>query len=478
MRNRDDAPALRPGLGSGLGPGSGGAHPPMFGGLHTGASPRPQLAGREDQACARRPVMRPGWIMILLAVTAVTAAAGGFEVSRMQAGQPAPAAQAPAAESTQAPADSVDVPAEKLKNMDLHYATADARPLVRTVRATGVVSFNDLRMAQLSPPARGRIQSIEVAVGQPVQAGQRLALLDNYDLGDTRSRIAAAQASLMQAKAEQAAAQAAYNRAGELVRIGGLAQSELERRRAEVARMDAATRTRVAELQQWKETEQRQGPAGPQDASGDGISSAVQGPANSRGAIVAPFSGVIHSIGAVPGELVDTSRQLFSLTDLSTVWVLADVVERDLGAVKVGEVVLLSVDAYPGRSFTGRVAYIPDQIDPRSGTARIRCEIPNPDGALRANMFATAEISAPLGRDGIVVPDAALQDIDGKPAAFTPAKPGEGGGVGRFNRKFVRLGLRSGGFTEIVEGLTANDEVVTEGSFWLKAALTQTPDAG
>jgi cobalt-zinc-cadmium efflux system membrane fusion protein len=176
----------------------------------------------------------------------------------------------------------------------------------------------------------------------------------------------------------------------------------------------------------------------------------------------------------VPGELVDTSRQLFSLADLSTVWVQVDVAERDLGAVKVGEDVSLSVDAYPGRVFVGQVAYIPDQIDPRSGTARVRCEVSNSDGELRANMFVTADIKSPLGRSGIIVPNAALQDIDGKPVVFTPAGPGH------FERHVVRLGLRSGGFTEIVEGLPAKTTVVTDGSFWLKAALTQPsiPDAG
>jgi cobalt-zinc-cadmium efflux system membrane fusion protein len=408
-----------------------------------------------------------------MGATALVAAAAGFEANSRPTAQPSPKAPA-AAETAQPSSDSVDVAPAALHNMDLHFATAALRPLVRNVDATGIVAFNDLRMAQLSPPARGRIQSIEVAVGQPVRAGQRLALLDNFDLGDTRSHIAAAEASLVQAKAEASAAQAAYNRAGELVRIGGLAQSELERRRAEAARTDAETRMREAELRQWQETEQRQMPAGPQDAPAGNIASVVQGPANSLGTIVAPFNGIIHSIGAVPGELVDTSRQLFTLADLSTVWVLADIAERDLGAVQVGETVSVSVDAYPGRTFTGRVAYIPDQIDLRSGTARVRCEVPNPDGALRANMFATAHIKSPLDRDGIMVPDAALQEIDGKPVVFTP------GGPRQFARHFVRLGLHSDGFTEIVEGLADKARVVTDGSFWLKAALTQSsiPDEG
>ena len=175
---------------------------------------------------------------------ASVAAAGSFAVSRGQAVPPNPVAPASADGTSPASSDSVYVAQAALHNMDLHFATAAVRPLVRSVRATGVIAFNDLRMAQPSPPARGRIQSIEVAVGQPVQACQRLALLDNYDLGDTRSRIAALQASLVQARAEASAAQAAYKRAEELVRIDRLAQSELERRRAEVARTDAVTRTR------------------------------------------------------------------------------------------------------------------------------------------------------------------------------------------------------------------------------------------
>ncbi len=435
---------------------------------------------REDKRAIRKSRIRlllaaTALVAAAMGATALLGAAGGFKVSRGSAASSSPAAPvATVASAPAAPSDSVDVAPAALQNMDLHFATANVQPLVRTVRGTGVVAFNELRMAQLSPPARGRIESIEVAVGQPVQAGQRLALLDNYDLGDTRSRIAEAQAALVQAKAEATAAQAAYNRAGELVRIGGLAQSELERRRAEVARTDAAVRTRQAELEQWRETEQRQMPAGPQASAAGNIVSVVQGPASSRGAIVAPFSGMIHSIGAVPGELVDTSRQLFTLADLSTVWVLADIAERDLGAVKVGENVAISVDAYPGRTFVGRVAYIPDQIDPRSGTARIRCEVPNPDGALRANMFVTADIKSPLGRDGVMVPDAALQQIDGKPVVFTQTGPG------RFERHVVRLGLHSGGFTEVVKGLPANATIVTDGSFWVKAALMQSsiPDEG
>src|SRR3984893_5154943 len=130
-------------------------------------------------------VMRMSRIMLLVGASALVAAVGGFEAGHDTAGLPRSAAPTSAVEAAQPSPDSVHVAPPALQNMDLHLATVNVQPLVQTVSATGVVAFNDLRMAQLSPPARGRIQSIEVAVGQPVRAGQRLALVDKYDLGET-----------------------------------------------------------------------------------------------------------------------------------------------------------------------------------------------------------------------------------------------------------------------------------------------------
>src|ERR1700730_13457590 len=132
-------------------------------------------------------VMRRSRIMLLVGASALIAAVGGFEAGHDTVGLPRSAAPASSVETAQSSPAGVDVAPPALQNMDLHLATVNMQPLVRTVSTTGVVAFNDLRMAQRSPPARGRVQSIEVAVGQPVRAGQRLALLDNFDLGDTRS---------------------------------------------------------------------------------------------------------------------------------------------------------------------------------------------------------------------------------------------------------------------------------------------------
>ena len=132
------------------------------------------------------------------------------------------------------------------------------------------------------------------------------------------------------------------------------------------------------------------------------------------------------------------------------------------------------MDAYPGRRFEARVIDVADQTDPGTGTVAVRCALPNPDGALRANMFATVDIEAPLGRNTVVVPDAALQDVNGRTAIFIPV------GNGRFRWQTVRTGYAAQGMTEIPDGLSAGTPVVSDGSYWLKAALMKgaIPDEG
>lgn len=399
---------------------------------------------------------------------------GGLAFHHAQS-SPAPN-PAPAAATEAAPAvpNAVDVSREALGNMNLHFATAELRPLVRSTQVTGVVGFNAKRLAQVSSPSRGRIEAIDVVVGQHVHAGQRLAVLDDFDLSDVRSQVAGAQAAVTDAAAAATTAEIALSRGTELLGIGAMAQSELERRRAAVASAQATLRSRQAELQKWQGMRQRLQPTGSIARSGESSAVAQPSPRDSLGAVVAPFDGVINTVGAAPGDIVDTSLQIFTVADLSTVWVQANVPERELGAIKEGDAVTVTVDAYPGKQFAGHVAYIADQVDPNTGTVTVRADVPNTDGALRANMFATANIASPLGRSAVLVPDEALQDVDGKTAVFIPSS------AGHFTKQIVRTGMSSDGFTEVVDGLAAGTRIVTGGSYWLKADFLQNaiPDEG
>jgi membrane fusion protein, heavy metal efflux system len=421
---------------------------------------------------------------LLAAASAGIAAAAGFAAGHsgsVAASTTAPRTATPAATPADPPLPAaITVSGQELENLQLHVAKAESAPLVRTVLANGTVGYDELHLARITPPARGRIETLDVVVGDRVTAGQRLAVLDNFELSTVRSKVASAEAAVAQAKAQLATAQAALARAANLVRAGGMAQSELDARHAMAASMEADLRTREAELAQYQEERARLMPmTGLSSDANAGASTGAgpvvdEGPLDSRGAIVAPFKGTVDSVSASPGEIIDPSTQIFTVADLSTVWVQLDVPESGLGNVQIGDAVQVRASAYPGRVFPGRVIYISDKIEPATGTAKVRCAVPNPDGALRVNMFATASIVSPLGRAGILVPSSALQDVNGQSVVFIPT------GQGQFAWRAVQAGLVSDDQTQITSGLAAGTPVISEGSYWLKAALMQStiPDEG
>ncbi|WP_426440125.1 efflux RND transporter periplasmic adaptor subunit [Bradyrhizobium genosp. P] len=410
-----------------------------------------------------------------LSVAAIAIAlAAGFA-----AGRSLPAASI-AVPVSAASADTVDpklpatitLPEAKFTNARLQIEETKLAPLVRAVSATGSVEYNQLHLARIRPVARGRIEALDVNAGDRVVAGQRLAVLDNFDLSAAHSKVLGAEAALNQAKAQLTAANAAYDRAANLIRSDLVTQAEVQARRATAASMEADLRTKEAQLRQYQEEEARLLPL--RAAAADASPSGDQPTLDSRGAIVAPFAGVLDTVSVAKGEIVDPATPIFTVSDLSTVWVQADIAERDLGAVKVGDAVEVKVKAFPGRVFTGRITYIPDEIEPTTGMAKVRCEVPNLDDALRVNMFATVTILAPQGDDGIMVPSESLQDVNGQSVVFIPA------GDRQFAWRAVHTGLVANGKTQITSGLAAGMPVVGGGSYWLKAALMQStiPDQG
>jgi membrane fusion protein, heavy metal efflux system len=393
-------------------------------------------------------------------------------------GRSSPSASTPVSVGTAAaPAADPQLPATialsppKLANLQLQIEKANAGPLVRAVSATGSVGYDQLHLARIRPMARGRIEALDVTAGDRVVAGQRLAVLDNFDLSAAHSKVLGAEAALNQAKAQLAAASAAYDRATNLIRSDLVTQAELVARRATAVTMEADLRTKEAQLRQYQEEEARLLPVGPAAAGAD---TSNDQPGGSRGALFAPFAGVVDSVSVATGEIVDPATPIFTVSDLSTVWVQADVAERDLGAVKVGDAVEVKVSAFPGRVFAGRVTYIPDQIEAATGMAKVRCEVPNPDGALRVNMFATVTILSPQGGDAVLAPSSSLQEVNGQSVVFIPT------GDRQFAWRAVHTGLVANGKTQITSGLAAGTPVVGEGSYWLKAALMQStiPDQG
>src|SRR6202048_5329774 len=223
--------------------------------------------------------------LLLSVATVVSAVVAGFAAGRsLPSASIAVPVSAPsvAAAAPQLPATIV-LSEPKLANMQLQIEEAKAGPLVRAVSATGSVGYDQLRLARIRPMARGRIETLDVNAGDRVVAGQRLAVLDNFDLSAAHSKAVSAEAALNQAKAQLVAANAAYDRATNLIRNDLVTQAELVARRATVATMEADLRTKEAELRQYHEEEDRLLPVRPA-AAGSG-SSSDQPPAGSRGAM-------------------------------------------------------------------------------------------------------------------------------------------------------------------------------------------------
>jgi cobalt-zinc-cadmium efflux system membrane fusion protein len=179
----------------------------------------------------------------------------------------------------------------------------------------------------------------------------------------------------------------------------------------------------------------------------------------------APFSGIITDYHASVGEAVEPSTELLSITDMSSLWVLADAFEKDLAHIKVGQNVRVRVDSYPGEVFAGTITYIADVIEPKTRTAKVRCVVENNNGRLKLEMFATIEIPMARTSSVLAVPDSAIQQIDGKSVVFIRSAETE------FQRRDVQTGIVSSGYTEIRSGLKALDPVVCKGSFVVKTAF-------
>jgi Cu(I)/Ag(I) efflux system membrane fusion protein len=192
----------------------------------------------------------------------------------------------------------------------------------------------------------------------------------------------------------------------------------------------------------------------------------------------APRDGVVLERTAVEGMRAQPGDVLFRVADTSVVWAVIDLAERDLGAVSVGQPVIVRARSYPGREFAGRISVIYPQLNKDTRTARVRIELSNPDFALLPDMYVDAEIDTGDPQAVLAVPESAVLDTGSRQAVFIDK------GEGRFEPRDVKIGHRGGGYVEIREGVAEGEPVVVAANFLidaesnLKAALKGFSDAG
>src|SRR5436309_141807 len=190
--------------------------------------------------------------------------------------------------------------------------------------------------------------------------------------------------------------------------------------------------------------------------------------------VASPADGLVIARSVNPGQVINAGQELFVVTDLSTVWIIGDLYERDFSRVRVGSPVTITLPSMPDRSVTGRVAYIDPRVDPATRTAKVRVEVPNRGGDLRLGMFVTMSIRTGTTERITVVPRAAVQTIGDRSVVYVPAE----GEEGKFVERAVKVGPPAGEFVPILNGLKPGDKVVTDGSFYLRAEAARTRSGG
>jgi cobalt-zinc-cadmium efflux system membrane fusion protein len=296
------------------------------------------------------------------------------------------------------------------------------------------------------------VQAVHVKVGDHVAQGQSVAEFDNIEAGELATQYDAARAEFTRLRAQLATATRQAERSRKLVEIGAAPQKESEASLSEQRQIEASIQGQQSTLAGMEARLRRYGLS-------DG------GSGRAMTTIRSPLTGVVTHVSAAPGEVVDTSSELLAIADISRVYVQAQVFEKDLGQVRVGQVASIRVDAYPDERFSGRIVAIGDAIDPQTRTAAVRCDVANPKGLLKLDMFATVDVPTGTMRPAVTVPVDAVQRYEGKSVVFVQTS------ASQFTVRPVSVGRTIGAVSEITRGVQAGDRVVTQSAFQVKSAL-------
>jgi RND family efflux transporter MFP subunit len=366
---------------------------------------------------------------------------------------PAPDTPAPQEGATRAAAVSevvVTLSREAVERAGISTAAVTRGARSAELRLPGVVEPSTYRQVAVTPLTAGRVTRVLVELGQHVRRGQTMAEIFSPELAEAQARYAAAQAGLDAHERE-------FRRTEELVKIGAASRQDLERIHAEHVARTADVQSARSRLELLGvETTTLDA------AAGQNVGTSVDVPA--------PIDGVVTERRANVGLNVDTGSDLFTVIDLSTVWVVADLYERDFPRVRVGSSVRVTTTAYPGLTLQGRVDYIDPQVNRESRTAKLRVEVGNRQGQLRLGMYADVHIAPPAEEMMLLVPRQAVQAIGGRQVVYLadPQAPG------RFTERPVATGPVTGDAIEILTGLEPGDVVVAAGSFAVRAERERT----
>jgi len=339
---------------------------------------------------------------------------------------------------------------EKLKTAGIETKKVTPEPLSAMISATAVIEFNGDKFSKVSPRVSGRVAKILASQGDRVKAGQPLALLDSVELDQAwsdyvkaRGRVELAKKNLereetlfekkispekdvMKAKQDRGEAEADLNLSTERFRLLGIDVADMEQRK---------------------------------NSTQDGNHPLIP--------LASAIGGAVIERTATPGEIVGPDKVLFTVADLTSLWAVIDIYEKDLGRVKSGTAVKVMVTAFPDKSFRGVISNLGDVVDEKTRTLKARVVVDNSSTLLKPGMFAAVniEVKDATAEKVLMVPDDAIL-MDGE-ERFVFVQTG----AETFERRVILPGRTSGKNVAVIEGLKQGDRVVVKGAFTLKSEL-------
>jgi len=339
----------------------------------------------------------------------------------------------------------VELTPEAMNAAGIQYAQVAQRVAVAPLKATGTIEANQQRMQEVTPLVSGRVERVFAAAGDRVNAGTVLAIISSPEIAELHGKE-------IEARARVSLAESSLRRLRKLSDLGAAAGKDLAAAEAEAA-------TAEAELDHIRAS-----------LAALGSDERVKGHSISSVALRAPISGTITQRHVNAGAGVQAGAPLFSIADLSTVWVIANVPESQVNALRIGTPAEVRSAALGHSIARGRVTYIDPVLNEETRTGRVRLEAGNPNQQLKIGTFveanfqsATSQAEAPME---LVVPDEAIQTVENKTIVFVPTeKPGH------FEAREIQAAEQTDGLRKVTAGLTAGERVVTKGSFVLKTQM-------
>ena len=333
------------------------------------------------------------------------------------------------------------VPQDQMAHVQV--VSVEKTKLPRLLRLTGNVTYNAFQTTPVFSAIGGPVHQILVAPGETVHAGQPLLTVNSPDYSAARSAYIKARDSFF-------LAEKIYKRAEDLYAHGAIAESDLQQ--AESGRTQAQ-----ADMQASEDALRALGLNDPE--------AVVKNPPKmtSQIPVIAPVGGEVVERLVGPGQLLQGgATQVFTISDMSTVWVLVNVYQSDMAYVHAGDSVEITTDSYP-EVFHGKISYIAPALDPNTRTLQARIVTSNPAKKLKKDMYVTASVQAGAIRDALTVPDTAvLHDTENQAFVYVQS------GSNQFARRLIKAGDSLGGRTQVTDGLKESERVVGDGALFLQ----------